>query len=883
MKQLLPFLLCYAMVTASLQAQQLKGIIVNEKGAPIPNSTVYIHEVAKGIAVDNLGEFQTTLMPGDYTLEVRSLGYESATKNMVMGRENQAIRVELKDKSYMLNEVVVYANASNEDPAYRIMRQAIAHAPYHRYQVNEYTSEAYIKGSLTIHKIPSMLKRAMKINDSDFDVNSLIGKPLVMESKSNIQFTSPETYEQNVIALKSSIPKEFNAEKGLSIMTSSIYNSTLGGRMSPLASGAFRFYAFKLENVDYQPDRVINKIKVIPRKKNPDLFSGYIYILEDTWNVYIADLVASELGTTMHYRINYHPVQPSVYLPTTYDVSMTMNTMGVKGSGNYYASMKYNSVQVNESRDPDALDDTTLADKPEKKMSPKKQKLSEELGRLARKEELSTKEAYKMSKLMNQMVEPDEVKKQRESLEIKDIEKVKMEVDTLAWSRDSTFWTAIRELPLREDESRSYQARDSLSGNDSISHTGNDRNAVVLSIDENPKTVFGRITQGGVWKMNSHLSLRYGGLMGGVKEYNFVDGFWLGQTLSLNWDIDKNRNFSVSPSLYYSTARKKWLWHASSSWHYAPMSAGRFHFSAGHISRDVNSENGESRLMNTLAAIDLGQNFIRFYDSRYIKAGNNIDIANGLHLHTSAEIDKRSALPNRASFNFINKAVPENIPSDPAVYPGHTASSITLELSYTPRYRYRIRDGRKWYVTSKYPTLSVSYKKGIDLFTETPAPQYDRISGTLSQNIKTSPLEEIDYLFSGGTFLSSNRLYLNDLKYFSNNQMVFTASDLNRSFNFLEPYTHSGRWWIEGHLNYQSLYLLFKNLPFLQRFSFDEAIHLHGLSTENRKLYLEGGYSIGFLGLGRIGIFTGLNDKKFDRFGVRLSYPLWNFMERPLK
>ena len=49
------------------------------------------------------------------------------------------------------------------------------------------------------------------------------------------------------------------------------------------------------------------------------------------------------------------------------------------------------------------------------------------------------------------------------------------------------------------------------------------------------------------------------------------------------------------------------------------------------------------------------------------------------------------------------------------------------------------------------------------------------------------------------------------------------------------------------------------------------------------KLYLEGGYSIGFLGLGRIGIFTGLNDKKFDRFGVRLSYPLWNFMERPLK
>lgn len=884
MKQFLLFTLSCIMTSSSLHAQQLRGVIANKQGEPVLNSTVYIYEIAKGIAADNLGEFQTALEPGTYTCEFRSLGYESTRKNIVMGRDNQTIRVELQETSYMLKEVVVYATRNNEDPAYRIMRKAIAHAPYYRYQIKEYASEAYIKGSLTIDKIPGLLKRAMKVNDNDFDINSLIGKPLVMESKNNIHFTSPETYQQNVIALKSSIPKEFNVDRGLSIMTSSIYNNKLNGRISPLAPGAFRSYAFKLENVDYQPDHIINKIKVIPRKKNPDLFSGYIYILEDTWNVYIADLVVSELGTTMYYRINYHQVQPSVYLPTTYDVTMTMNTMGVKGSGKYYASMKYNSVEVDKTRNPALINETTFPNEPEEqKISPKKQKISDELDRLAQKEELSTKEAYKMSKLMNQMVEPEEVKKQRESLEIKDIEKVKMRVDTLAWKRDSTFWTSVRELPLREDELRSYQIRDSLSGNDSISYTDRDRNEIVLSIDENPKTVFGKITQGGVWKMNRDLSLRYGGLIGGLKEYNFTDGFWLGQTLSLNWAIDKNRNFSVSPSLYWATARKEWLWHVSTSLNYAPMSLGRFHTSAGHISRDVNSENGESRLMNTLTAIDLGQNFIRFYDSRYFKVDNDIDIANGLHLYTGAEIDKRSVLHNRTSFNFIDKEVPENIPSDASLYSGHTATSITLALYYTPRHRYRVREGKKWYVSTKYPTFSVAYKKGVNLFTDNAAPLYDRISGSISQNIKVSPFEEIDYLFSGGTFLSSERLYMNDLKYLNNNQMIFTASDLNRSFNLLEPYTASGKWWMEGHLNYQSQYLFLKNLPFLQHFSFDEAVHLHGLSTENRKLYLEGGYSIGFLGLGRVGIFTGFTDKKIDRFGVRLSYPLWNFMEKPLK
>lgn len=227
MKQFLLFTLSCVMVTASLQAQQLKGIIVNKKGEPIPNSTVYIHEIAKGIAADNLGEFQTGLVPGTYTCEFRSLGYESIRKNIVMGEKNQTVRVELQETSYMLKEVVVYATASDEDPAWRIMRKAIAHAPYYRYQIKEYTSEAYIKGSLTIDKIPGIFKRAMKVNDNSFDFNSLIGKPLVMESKSDIRFISPETYQQNVVALKSSIPKEFNADKGLSIMTSSIYNAEL--------------------------------------------------------------------------------------------------------------------------------------------------------------------------------------------------------------------------------------------------------------------------------------------------------------------------------------------------------------------------------------------------------------------------------------------------------------------------------------------------------------------------------------------------------------------------------------------------------------------------------------------------------------------------------
>ena len=125
MKQFLLFGLSYIIIMTSLQAQQLSGVIVNKKGEPIPNSTLYIYEIAKGIAADNRGEFQTVLTPGSYTCEFRSLGYESKKNTVLMGKENQTIRVELQERSYMLKEVVVYATKSNEDPAYRIMRKAI--------------------------------------------------------------------------------------------------------------------------------------------------------------------------------------------------------------------------------------------------------------------------------------------------------------------------------------------------------------------------------------------------------------------------------------------------------------------------------------------------------------------------------------------------------------------------------------------------------------------------------------------------------------------------------------------------------------------------------------------------------------------------------------
>ncbi len=885
MKHIIYLVIGMLFFAVNLPAQQLKGYVINKKGEPLPNATVYIYELAKGIVTDDFGEFQTNLDKGTYTCEFRSLGYESLKKSIVMSDENQTVQIELKESSYMLREVVIYPG--KEDPAYRIMRKAIAYAPYYRYQIKEYQSEAYIKGGLTINKIPKIIKKAIakETKKDQIDFNTLIGKPLIMESQSKIHYTSPEKYEQKVIALKSSIPNEFKVSEGLSITTSSIYESKFNGRISPLANGAFRYYAYKLEDVDYQTDYVINKIKVIPRKNNPNLYSGYIYVLENTWNIYAADLHLSQMGSKMRYQINYHAVKPSVFLPTTYDISMQMNIMGMSASVNYFASMKYNKVSIDKKPMPIVADTEIVGENviyPEEKISPKQQNIWSEIEKLSNKEELSTKESYRMAKLIGRTVEPQEIKESRESLEIKTTEKVKMEVDTLAWEKDNNYWEKIRELPLREDEINSYILKDSLFSKDSVDAKKSQQRTIYYLEKSNPENVFGKIIQGGMWQMNKKVSIGINGLVGAVKEYNFVDGFWLGQTFDLNYAYKKNRNFSLTPSFYYATARNKLLWQVETSLNYAPMMLGEFSLSVGHKSRDINAENGESRFMNAYTSLAYGNNFIHFYDSRFIKAENKIYIANGLQLYTAIEYDKRSSLQIATTYNLFGKDIQNNTPFDGLNYPNQSVSIVTLGLEYTPFYRYRLQDGAKTYVTSKYPTFSVLFKKGIGHKTAI-APSFSRLSFGIDQNVSLSPFESIDYSLSGGVFLSNKNLFIHDFKYFANNRMLFTANTFNRSFSTLPAYYFSQKWWIENHFNYQSQYLLLKNLPFLQHFLFDEGIHLHSLITENQNFYLEGGYSIGFSNLIRVGVFAGFADFRYHNFGIKISYPLWKILENPLK
>jgi hypothetical protein len=867
-------MLLFFVLTLDIQAQMLDGKITDTEGNPVPNAAIYIREITQGIAANTKGEFQIKLKNGNYTLEFSSLGYEKKILPVTVNQPLIVIAVQLNEKVYELEEVIISAN--KEDLAYAIMRKAISMAPFYLHQVKRYESEIYLKGNLQLDKAPRI------IESQSPEIKAIKGSFFLEESHNEVIFTAPDNYEQKVVAMTSSFPKiirdKFNS---MPLQTTNIYNPAALG-VSPLAPVAFSYYKFTFEGKSTEGEHIINKIRVEPKKNNPQLISGWIYIINDSWNVQNINISQSVFGITTWFTVNYSEVKPSVFLPVAYDMDVTINLLGFKGELKYYSSIKYKSIELNESQKNiladvriEIMEDTLKSGEnidiskdtlkkypvlPKIIKTEKQLKAERELETLYSKENFSNRDAYKMANLMQKATETEESKKKRKSLELSAQSNVNVIVDSLAKVRDSLYWAKIRSSPLQDNEIISYKNKDSM-----------DRK---LSDSTKKSLSFGKIMLGDRAKIGEKYWLDYAGLLGSVPEYNFVDGVWLGQKFTFGKNLTKAQSLSISPSVHYVTARKTVNWQLEGRYRYAPLKNGTLILSGGNTTVDFQHD-GNSRLLNSLFSLYYAENIVKLFQNEFISIFNKIDVANGLVLGTNISYANRNALENRISYNFLHNEPSPNLPnaqSDSMPMPDNSLTKLAVQLEYTPRYHYRIRNGRKSYAYSNFPTFRLSYAKGIST-NDSNSASFDKLELSIRQDVKLNFFDRLNYSVNAGTFLSSKRMYFPDYKHFYSNELFLTENSLTNSF-CIQNYSYStDKRWIQAHLNYTSAYLFIKNLPFLQKYMFDESLHARTLWIPRRN-YTEFGYSVGFANMIGAGVFVGFNNGKYNAVGFILSFPI---------
>lgn len=861
-------LIWFCVITTMAHSQVFKGRILTSNGDPIPYASLYIHEISSGLATDDNGCFSLTLAPGKYTCDISSLGYVGRLVTIEMGSRNLEKEIVLKERIYELREVNITQN--NEDPAYSVMRQAIAYAPYYRTYVKSYTAGTYLKGTGKVHSIPAVMKISKSVRD---DAKKYVGRLFVLEEQRKVTYTAPNKWDNEIKAYSNSFPDEIN----VSIETSNInlYYPTLFGKISPLNPRAFDYYRFRLDGCYAEGEYLVNKICVIPRKKSPELISGYIYIIDRLWCLSAVDLTLRNSGFELSINVTCKEVKPSVFLNTSASLKADIRVMGIKAEASYLSAIHYTGVEINKTAvaAPDGVkQEYAEADSPVP--TKQQQKIRAQIAELTQKENLSSRDAYRLSKLVDKSLAEMDTTKTGKKYERK-VRTYAAKKDSLAERRDSVYWAAVRSVPLKPEEVQSYVYKEKLKTSqqnaqgDSTGSTAKDQQ--VMDLLMNGKRIKSR---------NDKYWLNFAPLLSSVAEYNFVDGFWAGLKFVAGVRLSEKTRLTLTPEVYYTTARHNWIGSGTLALDYAPANLGKLAVSGGVLSADFNGESGENHLINAIASLWFAQNDVKLYNKRFLSVNNDIEITNGVLLTTGATWQKRSALTNFRHRNLFGKHAKPNLPRHPdyTFMPRSELLKVTAIVQYTPPRYYRMHQGVKVYDPSDLPSLTFKYERA---FTHggsgTISPSFHLTEFSAQQAFGFGLFNRIAWYANGGAFWNARQMQFPDYKHFATTRIPVTAHSFDQGLALPDNYCYSTNVrWAQANLSWYTPYLLFKQLPFLANKRFDEALHLRALAVYKRTPYWEAGYSIGYLDLARAGVFVGFAEMKYQSIGINIFLPLRN-------
>ena len=882
-RHLLALLFCSCLVH-SMNAEGIRGRITNERGEAVPFANVYIQQLSTGTTSNMEGNYELKLPDGKWEILFQYLGYQTQTMVLTIGQTFQEVNVQLMTQHYRIPEVKVLA--SGENPAYHIMRRAIALGPYYQKQVSKYSCKVYLKGSGVFENIPLLLKKQMK--KSGLKEN----QPFVMETVSQIDFELPDKVNQKVLAMRSSGQQNNTSPMGM--ITNSLYDADEYGIVSPVGKNALKVYHFRLDGVFEDQGRTINKIRVIPKIKGNDVFSGYIYIADQFWNIHSADLTMHEPMVDLELRQMYAEVNKNTWMPVSFNFDMDIAALGLKMKYKYVASVSEYKTTLNPALDHSFIEkqkNQQLFDQiaeETKQVQAQREALSKEQRRIAdllEKKELNNRETLKLNRLMEA-----EAKRSSppEPLEIKS----SVQVSQKQVNNDSAYWSTLRPIPLTEKEKGSFAKKDSFLV---VSSTPHYKDSVR---DARRKfkikhLIFGKTYNYSIDSIRKFEHLSIPQMTDPTSlSFNSVDGLRIELPFKYTRSDSSGHSLRLEPHVAYAFARQK----VDASFLYSQLLDGMTNTwitaSLGTTTEDYNRFTGLSRMTNDVYTLWREENFKRFYRRDFLQLTASRDIANGLNLSATFEYSDNSALRNHSTYSILdrkNREIQPNIPMNneiqtklpepitfmPWQLENHQSLISRLVLDYTPRHRYRIRNRTKEYADSKFPTFSIAYTGAFSDVLGSDA-RFDMVKLGIRQKVDFGIGDKFSYRVNVGRFINNDRLYFEDFQQFNVQSTNFLFSSYDHSFRQLPFYQYStGRQFAEAGFDWQMRRFIVKRLPLIKNTSVSERLFVNYLTTPEIKNYAEVGYGISqiFLLL-NIEAVAGFENGKFRSSAIKVSLNL---------
>lgn len=319
----------------------IEGVVRDERGEPLPFASVFVRNSSNGTAANANGAYKLPVNYGRHEIVFQYIGYRQRIDTVEVGPKNLTLNVRMVPNDLEISEVVV----TGEDPAVKIMREVIAKRAYYHKQISQYSSDVYVKGLYRIAESPKKILGQEVGNMGGMLDSSGAGIVYLSESVSKMYIDGGQAKEIMVSSKVSGSNDGYSMNRA-TFTDFDLYREHIEIEreiLSPLADNAFQYYTFKYrgEFLNLMGFK-IEKIELIPKRSSDPAFHGFLYIVDNQWNLAGADIwlsgaaIKQPVLDTLKIKQEFIPVQlPDTWRLLTQTTSFKFGLLGFKINGFY--------------------------------------------------------------------------------------------------------------------------------------------------------------------------------------------------------------------------------------------------------------------------------------------------------------------------------------------------------------------------------------------------------------------------------------------------------------------------------------------------------------------------------------------------------------------
>ena len=796
MNSCIKFLFFSIFLSTQFSFSQITGTVKDINNEPLPYVNIYTEDGKNGTTSNEDGDFELKLNNlGKHTLIFQFLGFQTFKKTVDIKKLPFRLDVQLISETTNLEEVTIN---SKDNPAFRIIRNAIASRKENLAKIEQYTANYYSRGLWRIKNAPEKIL-GQDIGDLGGGLDSTrSGIIYLSETISEITYRAPDDFKEKIIASKVS-----GNDNGFSLNSAeesnfSFYNNTVNINaeiVSPIADYAFNYYDYKLEGIFYDSDgHLINKVQVIPKRPKDRVFNGFIYIVESSWQIFGTELKTTgqaiqvtpieELTFTQNFK---YSEENEFWIKISQAVDFSFSMFGISGDG------RFTAVYSNYNFEPDF----------------NKRTFSKEVLTFA-----------------------DQANK-----------------------KDSIYWKEVRPVPLTSEELTDYVKKDSI-------QTIRNSKTYLDSIDRVQNKFSFTDVLFGMDHNNSYKKQYFSissPLLG--THYNTVQGFNPTVTINFRKHLDDNyrRFWKVYSTMNYGFSEERFRIKAGFQMKFNNINKPQLTIEAGVETAQINPAQPISARINDITSLFFERNYLKLYERQFAEVSFQQELFNGFQLLSDVSYQQRNALFNTSDNSWVNRndvsyssnnpLEPENFGSAPFQDHHIFKLNITGRIDFAQKYL-SYPESKINIPSNKFPTLWLTYEKGFGSDIE--EYNFDQVRAALTQTLKLGNKGNFRYTLKGGTFLGDSEVSYLDYQHFNGNQTRIGDGNYLNKFNLLPYYELSTKNnYAELHAEQDFQGWILGKLPLLHKLNYNLILGAHALSIENNQPYSEFSVGVDNLGFGK--------------------------------